>query len=119
MSIEKAKAKSLSLLKEIDTDRYAEINGRRYDLLNFTHRKRVKVWAYFSSVSSMIESGNYGFMGSDEYVEIENIIFNHTAFEKSALTGKHFEKYEEDYLMFISVMLGAISYPFLAGSLTN
>lgn len=112
-------AKPSRLLKAINDDKFAEINGRKYDISIFTHKKRVKVWAYFTSVNVLIENGNYSFMDSDKFNEIEAIIFENTIFENCKLTTKHFEKYPLDYVKYITTMMGAITYPFFAESLTN
>lgn len=107
------------LLKAINNDKYAEINGREYHISIFTHKKRVKVWAYFTSVNVLIENGNYSFMDSNKFNEIEAIIFENTTFEKGKLSAKHFEKYPLDYVKYITTMMGVITYPFFAESLTN
>lgn len=114
-----ALGKAKKLLKEINDDKCAEINGRKYDLLNFTHKKRVQVFSYFTSVGVLIENGNYSFMDSEKFSEIEAIIFNNTAFENSKLSEGHFEKYPSDYVKYITVFMGAISYPFFAEGLTS
>lgn len=103
--------KAKKLLKAINDDKCAEINGRKYKLLNFDHRARLKIFAYYSTVSVLFENGNYSFLDTDKFLEIESIIFKHTSFENSVLSGSHFEKYESDYLQYITTMLSAMSFP--------
>lgn len=107
------------LFKEIHDDKCAEINGRKYNISNFIHKKRRKVWAYFTSVNILIDSGNYSFMDSDKFLEIETIIFENTTFENCKLSTKHFEKYPQDYINYITAMMGAITYPFFAEGPTD
>jgi len=107
------------LLKEINDKGLAIINGRSYEIMSFTHKKRVKIWSYWTSVTVLIEVGNYSFMDSDKFREIEPILFENIVFEKNKLSDAHFEKYPSDYINFITTMLGAISYPFFSESLTN
>jgi hypothetical protein len=107
------------LLKLVYENKYAVINGRKYKISTFTHKKRLKVFAYFTSVNVLIESHNYSFMDSDKFDEIETLIFENTTFENCKLTAKHFEKYEFDHVKYIVNMLGGISYPCFADCPTN
>lgn len=109
--------KAKKLLKEINDSGFYVINGRSYEIMTFTHGKRVKIWAYFTSVTVLVEAGNYSFMDSDKFKEIEFILFENIVFEKNKLSAAHFEKYPMDYINFITTMLGVISYPFFSESL--
>jgi len=111
--------KAQKLLKIIHDSKVAEINGRSYEIMAFTHKKRTKIWAYFSSVNQLMELGDFGFMDTPKFREIELLIFENTIFEKNKLSEIHFEKYPNDYIEYITTMMGAISYPFFSESLTN
>lgn len=112
-------ADSAYLFKEIYNNGYAEINGRKYEIMTFNHTKRQKVWAFFSSVNVLIEAGNFSFMDTDKFRKIESIIWENVIFERNKLSEKHFEKYPFGYAKFVTIMLGAISYPVFTESPTN
>jgi hypothetical protein len=117
MSEEQDKNQALDMLRAVNEDGVATINGRDYELTKLTHAKRRKVFAFYSAHAQQIESGNFGFMDSSEFAEIEKVISNVVIFDGDLLSRRqnHWDEYPEDYLMFITVMLGAISYPFLRG----
>ncbi len=112
-------ADSAYLFKKIYNDNCAEINGRKYEIMHFNHTKRQKVWAFFSSVNVLIESGNFSFMDTDKFREIETIIFETVIFERKKLSNAHFEKYPFGYAKWVTIMLGAISYPFFSEGLID
>lgn len=118
---EKLAKKALALLKEINDDKVAEINGREYELLKLTHKKRRKVAAYYSSVEALIKVGNFSFIGHNNFDNIETILFENVKFENGTLSDEHFEndKYINDYFLFVVTFLGAFSYPFFPESLID
>lgn len=111
--------KNTKILKGVHEDKLATINGRDYKIAQFNHRKRSKVWAYFSSISPLMELGNFNFMDTPKFREIETLIFENTLFEGSKLSATHFETYPQDYIRYVTTMMGAISYPFFAASPTG
>jgi hypothetical protein len=112
--------KSLEMIKAVYEDGEAEIHGRKYKLLKMRHQKRLQVFAFFSGVQGELSKGSFSFMGQPGWEEIEKKICQHVTFNGDLLdkVPDHFEKFPEDYILFATTMLGAMSYPFLAGSLT-
>ena len=111
---------ALDQIKAVYDDNCAEINGRKYKFTITTHITRRKIFAFFSKVQHDIKRGDFSFLASSEFAKIEKEINNIITFDGNLL-GKiddHWEEYPEDYLNFISVALGVISYPFLKGNLT-
>lgn len=119
MSDDKKLIKAKEILKAINDDKCAEINGRKYNILNFTHKDRIKIFSYYTTVVVLFENGNFSFLDTDKFQEIESIVFKHTSFENSILSENHFEKYQGDYILFITTMLAAMAYPFFPESLTG
>lgn len=99
----------------------ATINGREYTLGRMTHKQRRKVFAFFSKVQEDMNQGSYWWLESSEFEDVESIINNHVLYngEKIANLDTHWELYPQDYMMFVTTMLGAMSYPFLSGLHTN
>ena len=111
--------KARKLLKAINDDGYAEINGRKYDLLTFNHADREKIFSYYTTVNFLFENGNYSFLDTDKFQEIKLVIFGHTLFEHDVLSADHFDKYPQDYILYVVTMLSAMAFPFFPESLTN
>ena len=111
----------LAQLKESFENGSLSINGREYEICKMTHGQRVKVFAYFTSIANDAMSGNFAFMDSDKFNEIEKVIYGITKFNGDLLkvVNGHFEEYAEDYIEFIVLAMGVISYPFLRGKITN
>jgi hypothetical protein len=108
-------------IKAIHDDGFAEINGREYHFSKMTHGQRRKVFAYYSTVGQMVKSGNYGFMSTPEFAEVEKIVLAKVLFDGvqiSKIEG-HFEEYPQDYVTFINTTLTVISYPFFSGNHTS
>jgi hypothetical protein len=114
------KKKALSMIKAVYDDGIAEINGREYKFLGTTHIKRRRVFAFYSSLQQTIKSGDMRFLDSPEFVPVEKVINEMVEINGSILTKSpdHWEEFPEDYMQFISIAMGVISYPFLRGSLT-
>lgn len=113
---------ALQKLKAVYDDKCAEINGRSYRFLATTHQKRRRIFAYYSSVSHLLDSKNlnFGFMGTEEFEEIENLISQMVTYENETLNKRptHWEQFPDDYILFITTAMGVISYPFLSANLT-
>ena len=58
------------------------------------------------------------FLDSPQWESVESVIENLVMFEDMLLSKlpDHWDKYPQDYLPFVTAMLGAISYPFLGGN---
>lgn len=104
-------------IKAVHEDGCATINGRDYRITNVNHKKRRKVFSYFTHVQHDLNNRDFWFLESPEWASIEEVISNIVTFDGQLLSKlpDHWEKHPEDYLLFIQTMLGAISYPFLAG----
>jgi hypothetical protein len=118
MSDQDKKAKALEMIKAVVDDGCAEINGREYKFSRTVHKKRRKVFAFYTKVASQIESGNFGFLDSDEWDSIESLIADIVLFDGMQLSKQedHWEKYPEDYMSFIGTVLPVISFPFFGAS---
>lgn len=121
--IEKAEAEAArAMMKAIYDDGSMEINKRVYRFTAMQHKQRRKVFAFYSHVMRQVQAGDFSFLDSPEFAPVEDVINNSIAFNDSLLSrigDSHWEKYPEDYLQFIPVVMGVISYPFLSGALTG
>lgn len=115
------RAKAAAMIKAVYDDKEAEINGRKYKFTATTHLVRRKIFSFFTSVQSQLESRNFAFLDSAEFAPVETAINKIITYDDMLLdkSPEHWEKYPEDYLQFISVAMGVISYPFLKGNLTG
>lgn len=117
-----AQAKAKAMICAVYEDKEAEINGRVYCFTKMTHKQRRKVFAFYSRVAKQVEANNFSFLDSPEFVPVEETVNKTVTYEGSLLSvlgDAHWEAHAEDYLPFIGIALAAISYPFIAGSLTS
>lgn len=119
MSDEPKKKDPLEIIRDCYNDESVEINGRSYKFCKLNHRKRLQIFGYMSSIRFKISNQDFSFMGSDDQIRIEELMFSHMTFNESALAkiDNHFIKYGEDYLMLFTTALSVFSYPFMKGSL--
>lgn len=110
--------KALAQVKAVYEDGVATVNGRDYVFTKATHKKRLKVFSYFTGVRKMIAEQDFSFMGDESYEAIEGIISNLVTFEGSLLSKKenHWNEYPQDYMTFMTTALAVISYPFMQGA---
>lgn len=120
MSTEKQK-KALEMIKAVYDDGYAEINGNRYEFAKMTHKKRRKVFAFFTGIASEMTRQSMEFLDTERFEEIERLMFDYVLFDGVQLSKQpeHFEEYAGDYIMLITTALQVISLPFMAGSNMN
>lgn len=120
MSTEKQK-KALEMIKAVYDDGYAEINGNRYEFAKMTHKKRRKVFAFFTGIASEMTRQSMEFLDTERFEEIERVMFDYVLFDGVQLSKQpdHFEEYTGDYIMLITTALQVISLPFMAGSNMN
>ncbi len=120
MSTEKQK-KALEMIKAVYDDGYAEINGNRYEFAKMTHKKRRKVFAFFTGIASEMTRQSMEFLDTDRFEEIERLMFDYVLFDGVQLSKQpdHFEEYAGDYIMLITTALQVISLPFMGGSNMN
>lgn len=108
---------ALEQIKKVYEDGVATINGRDYEFKVMTFSERRAVFAYTSSINHLLQKGDYSFLNSDEFKKIEKIINRCVSFENESLSKINiFDKFPEDYILFISTALNVICYPFLKGS---
>lgn len=105
----------IKMFQAIYEDKTAEVNGREYTLSNTTHEKRLRVFAFLTSIAG----ADLRWLTSKEWKEVQKILDNVIMYEGSALVRlpAHWEKYEEDFLMLYMGVMGALSYPFMRGSI--
>lgn len=107
-----------AMMKAVHDDKCATINGRDYNITKINHAKRRKIFAYFTRIQSDLQRGDFWWMESKEWEEVERVVENVVTFDGillSKATG-HWDEYPGDYILFVQTMLGAISYPFLPES---
>ena len=107
----------LKVIKQCYEDESSEINGRSYKYCKVNHKTRLKIFGYASKISSRLKLGDLSFVGSDEQLAIEELMFKHITYNDSLLTkiDNHFEKYGEDYITLFTTSLSVFSYPFMKG----
>ena len=122
MSEEAGKEKALSMIKAVYDDGLAEINGREYVFSKTTHKKRRKVFAFYTKVTPLIQLRDFSFLDWPEWEVVEEVIGNIVTFDGMQLTKvggreeSHWDKYPGDFITFISTALPVISYPFFPES---
>ncbi|EPM5600628.1 hypothetical protein ACTNF7_004975, partial [Citrobacter braakii] len=95
--------------------------GNRYDFAAMTHKKRRKVFAFFTGIASELSRQSLEFLDSERFEEIERLMFDYVLFDGVQLSKQpeHFESYPGDYVMLITTALQVISLPFMGGSNMN
>lgn len=107
-------------IKAVFDEGVATINGRDYKFTTTSHRQRVQVFAFYTGVQRQLATGDMGFLDSKEFEAVEKTIGNIVMFDDALLSRSplHWEKYPSDYITFITMAMGVISYPFLRGGNT-
>ncbi len=113
--------KALAMIKAVYNDGFAEINGNRYDFAAMTHKKRRKVFAFFTSIAGELTHQSMAFLDTDRFDEIERLMFDYVLYDGVQLSKQpeHFESFPGDYIMLITTALQVISLPFMGGSTMN
>jgi len=109
---------ALSMLKAVYDEQSATLpSGREYTLTKMTHKQRRRVFAFFTQKQKEIQNGDFSFLDSAEFEPVEKVIMDTVLFEGAQISKlpNIWEEQPEDYVIFITTMLGAISYPFLRG----
>lgn len=119
--IESVELDELDAVEAIHKSKAIVVNGRTYDVLNLTHYKRLKIFSYFTTVKDEIAAGTYGFLDTDKFKEIDNLIQSNLTFDKVLLSKRtgHFEEFASDYIELIFTTLLVFSYPLLRGDRTG
>ena len=111
---------ALSMLKAVHDEQSATLpSGREYTLTKMTHKQRRRVFAFFTKKQREIQAGDFSFLDSAEFEPVEKVIMDTVLFEGAQISKlpNIWDEQPEDYVIFTTTMLGAISYPFLSGSL--
>lgn len=113
--------KALEMIKAVYKDGYAEINGNRYDFAAMTHKKRRKVFAFFTGIASELSRQSLEFLDTERFEEIERLMFDYVLYDGVQLSKQpeHFESFPGDYVMVVTTALQVISLPFMGGSTMN
>lgn len=113
--------KALEMIKAVYKDGFAEINGNRYDFAAMTHKKRRKVFAFFTGIASELSRQSLEFLDTERYEEIERLMFDYVLYDGVQLSkqAEHFETFPGDYVMVVTTSLQVISLPFMGGSTMN
>ncbi|HDG1686920.1 TPA: hypothetical protein PFE28_002869 [Kluyvera cryocrescens] len=113
--------KALDMIKAVYQDGFAEINGNRYDFAAMTHKKRRKVFAFFTGIASELSRQSLEFLDTERFEEIERLMFDYVLYDGVQLSKQadHFESFPGDYVMVVTTALQVISLPFMGGSTMN
>ena len=110
-----------NIIEEVYKDKEATINGNDYKFTKMSHKKRLKVFGFVVKHTNAIQADNFGFIGTDEWFEIEKIImesitYNDMQLSKSSMQN-HFDEdmYIGDYMKLMVIALQVIPYPLLKG----
>lgn len=109
---------SLKMIRDIYEDGVATINGRDYCFTKLTHNDRRKVFAFFSGIQHQVQNGDFSFLDRPDFQAIEKVMGDRMTFDGVQITKRagHWDEYPEDYLQWVSVGMGVISYPFMRGA---
>ena len=115
MTPQEQREAALAQIRGVYEDGEAEINGRTYKFHKMVHVDRRKVWAFFSSVQHQLSAGNFLFLDSPAYAQVEEVMWKNISFDGSVITKlrDHWEDFPEDYMTLVSTAMGVMSYPFL------
>lgn len=110
-------ADSMKMIRDIYEDKVATINGNDYEFTKCTHNDRRKVFAFFSSIQRQVQQGDFSFLDRPDFHAVEKTMCDRITFDGVPISKRptHWEEYPGDYLQFISVAMGVISYPFMQG----
>lgn len=112
---------ALEMIKAVYKDGFAMINGNRYDFAAMTHKKRRKVFAFFTGVASELSRQSLEFLDTERFEVIEQLMFDYVLYDGVQLSkqANHFESFPGDYVMAVTTALQVISLPFMGGSAMN
>jgi hypothetical protein len=115
MTPQEQREAALAQIRGVYEDSEAEINGRVYKFHKMTHVDRRKVFAFQSSVQQQMSSGNFAFLDTPVFAQVEEVMWKNISFEGATISKlrEHWEEYPEDYMQLVSVAMGVMSYPFI------
>lgn len=105
-------------IKEYHKAKAFDINDRTYTITSCSHVQRKKVFGCFTANLQNIRTTNLDFINDKSFKEIEKIMSGIILFDGMAIDAlkDHWDKFPEDYIEFIMIALGVISYPFMKGN---
>lgn len=112
---------ALAQIRGVYEDKFAEINGRRYDYHPMRHLDRRAVFAFMSTVQGSLGTGDFGFLATEAYARVEPIMARACSCDGLILdkAGDWWDQHPEDYLIWVATSLQVISFPFFPGALTG
>lgn len=115
MTPQEQREAALAQIRGVYEDGEAEVNGRTYKFHKMTHVERRKVFAFQSSVQGQLAAGNFAFLDTPVFAQVEEVMWKNISFDGSVITKlrDHWEEYPEDYMMLVSTAMGVMSYPFI------
>lgn len=115
MNVIEEQAKAKAMLLAIVMEGVATIDGRDYTFLKMTHKKRRKVFAFYSTVAVKVQNKDMSFLDSPEFEAVEQVVNESVSYNDALLSilgDSHWDKYPGDYVTFVMIALQVISYPF-------
>ncbi len=111
-------SQSLDTVRAVYEDKCMSINGRDYRLTICQFPEMREVFGYASKIQSSLENGDFSFMSTPEFSRVESILANRYTYEGVQISKlkDHWDKHPEDYLVFITMGMAAIGYPFMRGA---
>lgn len=107
----------------VDDGNLATINGRDYKLTAFNHRKRRKIFAFYTKYAADLQRGDFSFLDTADWDEIERLLNDATLAGPDQVQiskqPNYWDEHADDFLQFVGTMLPVACYPFLSGSLTR
>jgi len=113
---------AIAMIRAVHDDGVAEINGRSYKFLKMTHKQRRKVFSFYTRVANQVQRNDFSFLDMPEFEPVEAVVNKTVTYNDSLLSvigDAHWEKYPDDYLMFVGTALAVISFPFLSANATS
>lgn len=118
-----AERRNKALIREVFEDGFAEINGREYRFAKTTHKKRRKVFAFYTKITPLMRANDFSFLDWPEWEAVEEVVGNIVTYDGLQLskvggdrTEGHWDKYPGDFITFVSIALPTIAYPFFPES---
>lgn len=111
-----------AMIRAVFEDGEAEINDRKYCFTAMTHKKRRKVFAFYTKVAAQVERKDMSFIDTPEFEAVEAVVNDAVTYNDSLLSrlgDAHWEKYPNDYVTFIMTALPVISFPFFPADPTS
>lgn len=120
--VKKATQNVEAMVRKIeDNDNAITLKGIAYKFHRFRHKERVRVFGFLTSVTPLLEAGNFEFLTSDSFERVEKIISDNVTVDGMSLAKlvDHWEDNPQNYIPFFTIALQFVSYPLLKGDLTS